>query len=219
MKKKILILMILSLLFTGCSAKYDLVINGDSYKETLTGYFPKEDFNYNIVKGMSKQKIPISQIQGEDKFYSSSDDEDSSNYIVSKNYKHSLNTIGNSYFITRCYGKDTIKKYSDEIIIDTDNEFQCILLEDGAKVDEVIINITTKMKVLKNNADKVNGNTYTWVVNESNYKNKPIYLEMKQSFNNLGGTLQLALLVIFIFTIMLIVFGLIKNKKNKNNSF
>ena len=35
------------------------------------------------------------------------------------------------------------------------------------------------MKVISNNADSVNGNTYTWKITRENYENKSISLEMQ----------------------------------------
>ena len=191
MKKK-LILIIVLFTVTGCTAQYDLVIDESSFNESVTIKAPKESFGRDEIQVYSKQKIPITQEASQTPFYKSSLTEDNSNYYFKFNYSQNIDTINKGYFVTRCYQNANINETNKQIEISTSSEFSCINMDDGLRNDEAQINITTDLKVIKNNADKVNGNTYTWNINEENYKNKPINITMqkKQSMKDVVKNLE-----------------------------
>lgn len=219
MKKKILILTVLVLTLTGCSAEYNLEINENSYNESVNIYLPKYDFSNDSINGILENKTPITQNGDEKKYYSNSVSENDNNYIINENYNHSFDTITSSYFITRCYGGNVIKKRDNLITINTDSEFKCINMDDGAKVDSVQINIKTNQKVLSNNADAIKGNTYTWNINEDNYLNKPINMEIRikgKTFTN--SQIEMAIIFSIIVLVGALIYLFVKGKKEKNNS-
>jgi len=111
---------------------------------------------------------------------------------------------------------------------------ECMLLAsclvDGFYMDNVVVNIKTDLKVSKNNADKVEGNTYTWIINKDNYSNKPINIEISklstsQSILNnitnenyiLSGGLVIIILVLVICVSVIYIF--MKRKHKKTNDF
>ena len=57
-------------------------------------------------------------------------------------------------------------------------------MDDGFYMDSVTITIKTDLTVLNSNADNVNDNTYTWIINENNYQNKPIILSIEKPETN-----------------------------------
>jgi len=183
MKKKMILLVISLFTITGCTTQYDLVINESSFDETTTIVAPKSDFNRNEIQVYSEQNIPITQETNQTKFYNNFMTEDNSNYYIKLNYSHDIDTIKKSYFITKCYQNANINETSEQIEISTSPEFMCINLDDGWYNDAAKINIKTDLKVVENNADEVNDNTYTWNINQTNYTNKPVNITMQKKVN------------------------------------
>lgn len=180
MKKKMILLIIFLFAITGCTTQYDLTIDESSFDESITVKAPKNEFTGNDIKVYSQQDIPITQETGQTRFYNNSMTEDNSNYYLKFNYLHDINTITKSYFITNCYQNANISETDEDIKISTSSEFMCINMDEGWHNDAVQINITTDLKVIENNADEINDNTYTWNINTNNYTNKPINLTIQK---------------------------------------
>ena len=76
----------------------------------------------------------------------------------------------------------------------------------------------------KNNADIVNGNTYTWTINENNYQNKPIEMLLEKSLEiediiprSEASNLSFIVVAVIIF-VALIVIVFVRHKAKKNNN-
>ena len=231
MRKYIFVLLVLSLLLAGCSAEYNLEIDEDSFKESVNIYYPKSEFTKAEINNIVASKTPITQDFDQIEFYNNSVKENSQNYIVNENYIHSIDTISDSYIITTCYSGNVIKKEYDKLIIETEDEFGCIYadaeddseegMDVGVSVDHAVINITTKLKVISNNADTVNNNTYTWNIDKENYQNKPIYMEIQlDERNQIVGAFQIQLGLILLAVILIFgcIFFYLNKKSKKNNS-
>ena len=78
-------------------------------------------------------------------------------------------------------------------------------------IDDVNINVTTGYKVLENNADKVDGNTYTWNITKSNKKGIKLTLDTTvdeiQEEEKQKEKLNKNLIFIIIGTLVLFAFG------------
>lgn len=219
MLKRILVLL-LPLIITGCTANYNLTIEKNAFKESVDIIFSKKSFPLKGIESVMAKKIPIRQDKYENRFYENKLKENEENYIINQTFSHGSETIADSSLITRCYVGDVINITSDRIKIKTNNQFQCIYMDDGAQMDSATINITTPLKVLNNNADRINGNTYIWNINKENYQNKPILFEVStKNFNVKTDSFQikLAISVIVIIVIGAIIYLITKMKRNKNN--
>lgn len=224
MKKKVLLFILCFFLVTGCDVKYDLTINNDSYDETITLSFLKSQNTYEDVSSYLEDKIPISYNSSERLYYNSKIEEDDNYYNLVYNYKHNTNTFMQSYFVSNCYPNFNIESNDEQIILSSGQQFACFVGDDGLSADSVEINITTKLKVLENNADEINGNTYTWNIDESNYNNKPIEMTLQKSFEiedvvpqNEASNLSF-IIVVAIIVVALVVFVFVKHKARKNNN-
>lgn len=224
MKKKVLLFILCFFLVTGCDVKYDLTINNDSYDETITLSFLKSQNTYEDVSSYLEDKIPISYNPSERLYYNSKIEEDDNYYNLVYNYKHNTNTFMQSYFVSNCYPNFNIESNDEQIILSSGQQFTCFVGDDGLSADSVEINITTKLKVLKNNADESNGNTYTWNIDESNYNNKPIEMTLQKSFEiedvvpqNEASNLSF-IIVVAIIGVALIIYIFVRYKAKKNNN-
>ena len=87
----------------------------------------------------------------------------------------------NSTAVSACYKTLSIANYNGNTIISTNNRAECF--DAYPSLSSLTINIIVDKKVTSNNADKVNGNTYTWNINRNN-KNKGINLTFADKDND-----------------------------------
>lgn len=223
--KKLLLLLIVIFCLTGCDVNYNLVISEDSFDETITLSFLKSQNSYEDVSANLGVITPATLSSSETRYYDSDITEDSNYYNLIYKFNHDSTSISNAYFIRNCYPDLEIVNTNDKIEISTGNQFMCYYGDDGLKADSVNINITTKMNVLNNNADNVSGNTYTWTINETNYNNKPIEMQIQKPLDvqsvieENDNSFTLIFVIVIMLLVILIVYLVIKFKTKKNNSF
>ena len=168
--KKILILITL-LLFTGCTAEYNLKFNEETVEEKIT-IIPETSEEQENVKSLDDRQ-----------YYAIIDKDVSEPYETKKieingyrsyeyKYEYRLSEFKKSDF-TRCYDAFSLLNEDGKVTFSTSKNFKCMTY-DYMKIDTVKINITTDYRVIENNADEVNGNVYTWKITNSNKDNKPI---------------------------------------------
>lgn len=179
MKRRILILIMLLLLTTGCECEYNLTIDGNTYKEKINiiGETSEE-----IASFKNNWKIPIDK----DKYNSISESDSNMDtnseiyeYKLSEskltfNYDFSRKEYINSTAVSNCYNKLTISNYNNTTVISTSSNSVCF--EKNPPLTSVKINIKVDRPVIKSNADIINGNIYTWYINKTNANNKNINL-------------------------------------------
>lgn len=225
MKRKLFLLFIIFLL-SGCTVNYNLTIDNDTALENIKISIPTEDATEKEFESQVKHKRPV--YFGEKKYYDMTYDNDGDNYHVDYIYKHNINNLHKSSFLNNCYATNNIKVSDEQISISTSNVFRCINLDDGLHTDAVDVNITTKLKVLNNNADEINNNTYTWHMDGYDYSNKPIKLVLQKNkkisdsiitFNKKNSNTFNSINVIFLILpiVLAIIYLFIKAKKSKNN--
>lgn len=220
MKKIFLIL--LFFLLTGCSASYNLSIDEEITNENVSIMIPKEVIDKETIQNQFSTNTPVYNNKSD--YYKEAITEDNNNYYINYSYNHKTDQFKDSKFINLCYDDNEIEVDNSKISFSTGKKFKCINMDDGVHIDNIEINITTKLKVRKNNADKVKDNTYTWIINEDNYQNKPINLEIKKPTTvreTIEGTTNgvLTIIIIIIFIVAIVVVGVIKVKQRKNNNF
>lgn len=225
---KIILLMLVALLLSGCSVKYDLYINSDltvnenitalensNSLKTKTGMEPKAAANslfdlykidkVNYTKSTVESNNTIST-KTSTSFKSLSDYED---YFKSDIIKE-VNITEKDNLVTLEYKQDVpLTDYSSRSLI----------------YDNIKVNINVPFKVTENNADEVDGNTYTWnIEKDGNLKDIKITFNKNETVNsrkfNFGFfeidiKYSVALAVSFaIILLVIITYVYIKNKKN-----
>ena len=154
MKKiKIFIFLCLILLLSGCSVEYDLTLNDDLTVSEKVNYL------YDMFKR-----------NGEDITLTSREDEYNT-YATAITSHDDINDYA-SKFSSDVF--DNINVTKDGNIITFSAEQKELLSSDtnySLLYDDITVNITIPFEVTSNNADKVNGNTYTWnIKKDSDYK-------------------------------------------------
>lgn len=216
MKKVILII---SLLFiSGCTTSYNLEISNDSFKENITVYINKSEIPTKIYDDieLDDQITPFIEndypaISSDSKSYYKKVVTDAGDYYkVLMDYKYSEKEFGQSNSLKNCFENYEFG-YDKKYYIHVYGNFYCLYS------DEIKINIKTNNKVLKNNADTVNGNVYTWNINKQNEKDVDIEFEVEKGFSYL--TLLYIIIGVLVILIPVIVYKFLQSKKRKVNEF
>lgn len=209
-KIKILLLFIFIILLTGCSGNYNININEDlSVDENLYLTMDNNSNNYiNTLKIFDNNNI------------------DKDKYDISLNgkeviieYKDKFNTIDEYLLKSKVY-----HQLIDEISYNKTNDYIDIYVNQYLKLkgndnigntsdlDVLQINVTTPFKMIINNADISNDNTYTWTINKDS-KQKKIIISFMPKLNSFPYS-QAIMISVLIVTITIIVITLIKRLKN-----
>ncbi len=212
--KKILLLFLLTILLTGCSATYDIEFTEDKIKDEIRVFTDTETVNNATQATIDSFSNKILEWERGHDHYTR--EVYTTDKITGYLYKYDFNYDEYDAMsqIRKCY-EDFNFTYNDkEIILTTSNKFLC--KDYYQDVNNLTINIKTDKKVISSNADSTKDNTLTWNINKSNYQNKPLNLKI-----NLQETYEKPkdknvdlkqILIIILFILLLIIY--IINKKD-----
>lgn len=235
MKKRIIPLIIILLLTTGCTCEYNLTIDGNTYKEKITiiGENSEEitSFNNNWQISINKEDNntpgdPESNPENDGNIYKYNLSGDKLTF----NYDFIGNEFANSMAVSNCYDKLTITNYNQTTIISTSPKAKCY--EENPPLTNVKVTIKVDRKVISNNADSISGNTYIWNITKENASSKSINLVLDNNKENTLSSSQMEnneitskkndyTICIFLIIIVLIIFLGYKwfmKFKDKNNN-
>lgn len=199
--KRIIVVLISLLLLTGCTIDYNLVIDKDSIKETITGTAYKEE--YEVREEDSGLNLFYTYINDDINPLISGDGlytKDINEIDNGINYKYDFiykNNYDKSKIINSCFENSNVKETDTYYSIELSGEFYCLYS------DKININVISNYVVLENNAKEVNGNKYSWVIDDSSNVN--IFLNISKeikyeepSKTKFISTFQLVGLIIFV---------------------
>lgn len=175
--KKIIILLALSIILTGCSMDYTLDFDDEDIKEKIVIEFDEEIYEmvkdadndgfYN-EKDLVEQEIPaLNNYKGH---YQKNVENINEKIIVTLNYIYSYKNFANSYLINKCFENTTFVNEEDSYSFSLSGNFACF---DG---EIVTLKVSSKNKVLSNNADYYKNGYYVWSL-------KPEDLEYEVKFS------------------------------------
>jgi hypothetical protein len=212
MKKKTILLIFIILFFTGCTPNYNIVIDDSLITEELI--IPENDDHY------AERFSNLYSIVDKKKQYDFSVSENSAVF----KYVYSFDEFNESNIIKSCYESFHLIKENDYYVLQTGLNFNCYPLQisdyEFVEFDELKINIKiVNYEVLENNADYINKNVYSWVINKNNYTNKPIIIKIKEKEDKKTNNIYLVVgsIILLICLIGLIIYIFINSLKNKNN--
>ncbi len=231
MKFKYFGLILIIFMMCGCTAEVNLEISDSKIKESVDITFYQDAiYTKDIIKASFRNYIPI---YARDVIVDAEEDRPFPN---TKYYEKTETDLGNGYRFNYSYDfnineyeeartiKDGFRSYNvsvdqdnGNISISTDNN-GLLYFDDYPLLEEVRINIRTNYLVEENNADSVNGNTYTWIFDKDTKKS--INMLINTSTNDNSGNIgienvvfPIICIVLFVFVVLLILF----QKNNKNN--
>lgn len=203
MRKVILILIIIIPLFmTGCSATYDLYI-GEKLTDNIFLYDNNDilknleyyDMNADTQININNYSEHINLFENN---FNYEREEYSNNSISGYNYKYTYNynMMKKKSMIWDCYNEINIKR-EDRIIIETSNDFKCF--DKYPLLEDVTINIHYSGNLVSTNAHSYEQGVYTWNFNRENNNNR-IYLEVEKDVKNytfdIIGAIILSILIL-----------------------
>lgn len=178
--KKLLILLISILIFTGCSVNYDIVITDkEQVNEKITVSIDNE---YALKKASSVDEFLdyYSELYKSDKKYNkfkTKKGKEESKFIVTNSYPNLEDFVNSNSFLTM-FSDASIEKVGNYVTFKTSNNEYLKQLNSNEFIDEEFyyddfkINIKFYNKVVNSNADSIDekNNIYTWDITKNNPK-------------------------------------------------
>ena len=182
--KKLIILLVMIFLLTGCEASYDLQISDYSIDEKITINVPSSlDSNSKsiIMDYIESEAYPFLGDRKDDIFYDIFLEDTNNGYKYTLNYKYKNNEIKKSKIINECFSNAYINETDEYYMFSLTGKFQCM-----NKNKKVLINVNTSNTMHDHNADKNEIlNRYTWEITEENKDNVDIkFVVIKDDYQN-----------------------------------
>ena len=220
-KIKVFILICCMFLLSGCSIEYNLTVNESTMEEDINAIFDKatESELASRMEGI-RRTVFYNYDTRENEYYDFTKRETNDNIILNYNYQYMGNDLYKSEAASRCYYKRIVSVTDNDITINTDNQVACLYKDGDREIEDITINIRTDLTVLENNADKVNGNVYSWNINDQNYTNKPIYIKIeKERYQEpfISQFISIIVIIIVVVIIGILIYFKAIRKHRKNN--
>lgn len=214
--KKIIFLLLICLLLTGCTVNYNLDINDNNFKETLTGNVLNTELNNNDNTDINMFSYLITGDQpafykNDNIFFNKATNNTTNGIDFDYNYTFNEYNFNNSRIINECFDNHVYEYKDNTYYLVVSGKFNCNYSE------TTNINITTDYNVTANNAQTIKNNTYTWTIDENNKDNIYFFITIdktnKSNFDFQWSTFKTIGLIIIILLSSICIYFL---KKDKN---
>ena len=225
MKRKYLVLIIISLLLTGCDIEYNLDLDKQLKLQENINVIATTGEDISKIKEFDLN-IPINK--NDDDFSAYEKKLDNVNYY---NLKKTNEKLSFSYLfeqeeymqntlVNGAYEYVSIAQVEDEIVLSSSQG--CLLFQMYDNLENLKVTITSNYKLVKTNADEVERHKYTWYINRENAEKVGIYLKLDTTKEDLNWIERLQYFNIFTVSIILFIVGLLvykilKKKDAKRN--
>lgn len=195
---------LVSLIFlSGCTINYNLNIDKDNLIEDISGTVTDDEI-IPEVEGKSDVNPKYYYLYLDDSALISDNNEKYIKNItdIENGKKFNFNyTYKNNYdkskIINSCFEKHMVNETDTYYSIELKGEFYCLYS------DRIDVNVISNYVVLENNAKEVNGNKYSWVIDNSNNVNISLTISKEVKYEEPSktkfiSTFQLIGLIIFV---------------------
>jgi hypothetical protein len=211
------------MILSGCTVEYNIEIDknmkideetkviDDTYNTSQPLYISKEEMLKNLIDPFTSQ-LDDSQYE-----YVTFNDETGAGVILTATYDGITDYKSKEEISSYKFKDYDITADGNLVTLKTTIPYPYVEQDPNrVQIKKLVVNVTLPFKVVENNADKVNGNKYTWVIEGYQYK-KPVILtfdKTKQAnhfylfniipipyfvFGIIGGIIAIAI-IIFILT-------------------
>lgn len=217
--KKILVITLLILFISGCSTTYNLEIGNDSFKENINIKIDKTEIpDESLYEEVESDDQITPFLEGEQPAFFKKRGKNYNkkviyydDYIdVNLSYNYTSKEFYDANSMNSCFEKF---EFDDEenYYIHVYGEFYCLY------ADEIQINIKTNNKVIRSNSNSVDGNVYTWIINNYNKDDVNIELEVAKGFP-WKSIIKYVIIIGLALTVFLGVSYYFVKRNKKNNS-
>ena len=215
---KYIFLIIILLFISGCTTTYELEIDGDNLKEKITTYIYDGDREADRIDSgedgnrldafINSDQYPFFETY--DHVYKKKVSKESDFEKVVLTYDYEISDFENSNALYYCFESSKVTEKDESYNIKASGYFYCKYIN---KNIDIIIN--SKNKVIKHNADEVDGHNYIWHITKDNFKDTSINIEVAKKSNENYFLPIIVLLIIVIVVIGSIIYVFIKKKNNE----
>lgn len=212
MKKKLLLVIIMLFILTGCSTEYYVVLGKDSIKEKITVTIPdtdipvrtQEEINADIevddqiTPFIEQDQYPL--FKNYDIKYNKKVKKNNGITTITYDYKYKFDEFRKSNIYRQCFEHSDLRTEARGFYLHFNGKFYCLY------GDEVVVKIHSKNQVNSHNADNVKGNTYTWIINKDNQDKVDIVMSVS---NKPAGADSLIIIVLIVIGLVGLGFGYI----------
>ena len=215
MGKRILLLISLVFILCGCTVNYNLEVNDNSLTEVISGTVTKNESQMNenatdiplIYDLINNPQTAIFNDDNQLYIKNIVDLGDNLEYTYSYEYN---NNFEKSKIINSCFENREV--YETDLVyhVKLSGKFYCLYS------DSININVISNKKVVSNNANKVNNNIYTWVIDKPDNVNIQLDISKTESFDKTkkhSNAFRIVSFIIFI-SLCVVTFFLYKNKNS-----
>ncbi len=155
--KKILLIICLMFLLTGCTANYELTYKKGYFTEEITIYEDKEVAKHEEFPSITNIKANSNKVKiNEDSYYTIEHSTDEKNNILKATYVYKDLSFDKSLVYNDCFSEKSFVDGDESVYIYLGGEMTCEHLENAT------ITFKTDKQVIKHNADKVKKGVYSW---------------------------------------------------------
>ena len=171
--KKIILLISLVFLLTGCKATYDISFDENKINESIKIYTTNTNIENATKETIDKVSEELYNFEFGYDYYEKENYHEGNNTGYNYTYGFRYNDYNMYTQLHKCYD-DFNYQNGDYLTLSTSDEFTCFNYY--PEIEEITINITSKYVITSSNADEINGNTSTWIIN----KDKPIEIKINK---------------------------------------
>lgn len=203
MKRKFFLLLALTFLMCGCTAEVNLNIKDSAVlEEIIIDVSPNSEYSKDQLKSSFRDYIPIyasdiipdtepdKKVSGIS-YYQKKVQEVGNGYRFNYSNRFKLEDYQNAKSIKDGFKSSNVNfnKKEKTILISTDNN-GLLYFNKYPLLNEVKINITSNYIVKESNADSVNNNVYTWILNKDKKKNIYMLIDQSQVRTEIGAEID-----------------------------
>ena len=214
--KRIILLLIFVFLLTGCSVNYNLDIKSDVFTERIDADVLEKELTEDdklSITSFANHNINAF-FSNENGYYLKKVEENNGKYNITLSYDYDPNSFSDSNILNNCFNDAKFEETDNYYYLSAYGDFNCQYAK------KIKVNITSEFAALENNAKKVEGNTYTWYLEEG--KEADIFLILSKnvkgkeiSKNKFADKFEIIGAIVFIILVAIVL--LIYFKKYKKD--
>lgn len=218
-KLKYLVILVIPLFLCGCDVTYTIEVNDENITENILVLDDKDKYESNPFE-INQSHVAFTSASLTPYYYKQSEISNDDYYGINLDYQYDISDYKRSQILNSCYTDINIENNEDTISINATG-FRCLNYA-YEKIDNIRINLITDNEIVMENADQKEDNVLSWFVNENNYSDHEINVEIKKKgeerdYGFLDNLKPLGWGLVGIIIIACLIFLIIFIKQKKNN--